>query len=186
MQVMIKLFSKILLIFFSVANINSTAATTKQTVQTIYAGSFSALISTPPGWVYFSGDADDEKMGVLALYKLGNKSRNEAQILVQAIPLKYTKNMLEIQIQDDKKRNLNSSGNFNGTKFFKTRSGIQAAIDSWTYPTNNNFIGIVPSDEGVLIVGGYSMNKDFDKQTQDAVQLIMKNAKFMNRILIKN
>jgi hypothetical protein len=181
-----RLFSKItLLILFSVADINSATATTKQAGQIIYAGNFSALISAPPGWVNFPSDADADKMGVLALYKLENKSINEAQILIQVIPMRNIKNMLEIQIQEDKKRNLKDGAKLNGTKFLKTSSGIQSAINFWAYPTNNNSIGIVPSDEGVLIVGGYSMKKEFDKKTQDAVQLIMKNVKFINRITPK-
>lgn len=186
---MIKIISKrALLALFITANLNSALATTtiKQTGQIINAGNFSALISAPPGWVYFPGDEIDGKMGVLALYKLENKSRNEAQILIQVIPLKYTKNMLEVQIQEDKKRNLNSGGKFKGTKFLITSSNIQSAIDLWSYPTNSNSIGIVPSDEGVLIVGGYSMNKNLDKKTNDAVLNIIKNVKFINRISLTN
>jgi hypothetical protein len=154
----------------------------EQSIQFVYEGNLGAYISAPPGWVHYPANSNDDRLGILTLYRIKNKSINDAQIAIQMIPQKSSKNMLENEIKNDKKRNLNAGGKFLGTEPIGIKNNGSASINLWSYPTNNNFIGIATSENGSLIVGGYSMKKDLDKETKIAVEHIIKNAKFVNVI----
>jgi hypothetical protein len=176
MQIINKIIFLFILVFNAI-NINLYAA--DKSAQMVYAEKFGAYISAPPGWIYVPANANDEKLGILALYKIKNKSINDSQIIIQMIPKIDPRNNLEIQIKNDKDRNLQGGGKFLRTEFIKTNSDISSCINAWTYPTNNNFIGIVPTEMGTLIVGGYSMKKNLDNETKIAVEQIIKDVKFL-------
>lgn len=175
-----RLFVPIIFVFFLsvIATISPAAA---QAVQMVYVGNVAALISTPPGWTYVPAEPYD-KDGILAFYKINKMSLNDAQIVVQMRPQKSKKNELDIQIGIDKKVNGTSGGKFVESQFLTTNAGVSASINLWSYPTNNNFIGIVPSEKSLVIIGGFSMHKKFDKNTRKAVEHIVKNIKFMDKI----
>lgn len=158
----------------------SSQSIAEKNIQFVYDENLGAYISAPPGWVYYPANSNDNKLGILALYRIKDKSINDSQIAIQMIPQKFSAHMLEKEIQNDKKRNLNGGGKFLGTESIYTKTNVLSLINQWSYPTNNNFIGIVPSDNGCLLVGGYSMKKSLDRETRVAVEYIMKNAKFIN------